>query len=193
MDTPPNEVTQLLRAWREGDETAQEKLLPLVYDELRRMAGYYLRGERPGHTLQTGALVHEAYLLLAGQDQIDWQNRSHFFGMAAQAMRHVLVDYARARNVQKRGGKQQHIALEDAGELVHERAAEMVALDEALQSLAKFDARKSRIIELRYFGGLTVEETAEVLGISPATVVRDWTAAKVWLLHEMNGQEADDA
>ena len=193
MVTTPNEVTQLLRAWREGDQTAQEKLLPLVYDELRRMAGYYLRGERPGHTLQTGALVHEAYLLLAGQDQIDWQNRAHFFGMAAQAMRHVLVDYARARNYQKRGGKLQHIALSDAGELAHERAAEMVALDEALQSLAKFDQRKSHIIELRYFGGLTVEETAEVLGISSATVVRDWTAAKVWLLHEMSEQEADDA
>ncbi|NOT60413.1 MAG: sigma-70 family RNA polymerase sigma factor, partial [Acidobacteria bacterium] len=157
----------------------------------------HLRGERQGHTLQTAALVNEAYLLLANQDEKEWQNRAHFFGVAAYAMRRVLVDYARARNVGKRGGKLHHVALDEAlekaGELAEERAAEMVALDDALQSLAKFDERKSRVVELRYFGGLSIEETAEVLGISEPTVARDWTTAKAWLLREMSGAREDDA
>src|SRR5262245_57010211 len=142
MASTSNEVTQLLRDWRNGDQTAAERLLPLVYDELRRLAGHYLRGVRQCHTLQTAALVHEAYLLLAGQAQIDWQNRAHFFGVAAQAMRRVLVEYARTRNYHKRGGKARHIALDAAAELAEGRAAEVVALDEALQSLAKLDPRK---------------------------------------------------
>lgn len=185
------QVTKLLRDWRNGDQSALDKLLPLVYDELRRLAGHYLRGERHGHTLQTSALVHEAYLLLAGQE-IDWQNRSHFFGVASQAMRRVLVDYARSRNYQKRGGQVRHIALDEAVNLAEERAAEVIALDEALESLTKFDPRKSRVVELRYFGGLSVEETAEVLGISTVTVMRDWSTAKAWLLREMSRSETSD-
>jgi RNA polymerase sigma factor (TIGR02999 family) len=179
----------LLVAWRNGDEAAFEQLLPLVYDELRRIARNYMRGERRDHTLQTSALVHEAYLRLLDHEGIDWQNRAHFFGLAAQAMRRVLVDYARRRNFAKRGGAAHHVALEEAASLAEERAAEVVALDDALQSLAQFDPRKSRVVELRYFGGLSIEETAEVLGIAPATVVRDWNTAKAWLWQEMNRSE----
>jgi RNA polymerase sigma factor (TIGR02999 family) len=181
----PNEVTQLLLAWRNGDEAAFEQLLPLVYDELRRMARHYMRRERRDHTLQTSALVHEAYLRLLDHEGIDWQNRAHFFGLAAQAMRRVLVDYARRRNFAKRSGAAQRVMLEEAASLAEERAAEVVALDDALQSLAQFDPRKSRVVELRYFGGLSIEETAEVLGIAAATVVRDWNTAKAWLWQEM--------
>ncbi len=193
MAAKSDKVTQLLHDWRNGDQQAMDRLLPLVYEELRRLAGHYLRGERQGHTLQTSALVHEAYLMLVAQDNIDWQNRSHFFGVAAQAMRRVLVDYARSRNYHKRGGKAQHVALDEAANLAEERAAEVVALDEALQSLAQIDPRKSRVVELRYFGGLSVEETAEVLDIAPVTVMRDWSTAKAWLLREMSRDEQDDA
>jgi RNA polymerase sigma factor (TIGR02999 family) len=182
------EVTQLLRVWRDGDQTALDRLLPLVYDELRRLAGHYLRGEREGHTLQSSALVNEAYLLLVEQDQIDWQSRAHFFGVAAQVMRRVLVDYARARNRDKRGGKIAHIALDNVATLAEEQAAEMVALDEALERLAQFDPRKSRVVELRFFGGLSEEETAEALGVSVPTVVRDWRKAKAWLRRELSKQ-----
>ena len=179
-------VTQLLHAWREGDQSAFDRLMPLVYVELKRLAGHYLRGERQGHTLQSSALVHEAYLLLVGQQEIDWQNRAHFLGVAAQAMRRVLVDYARSRNYQKRGGKQAHVEIEEAAMIVEDRAAEVVALDDALKSLEKLDPRKSRVVELRYFGGLSVEETAEVLAISVPTVMRDWNSAKLWLRREMS-------
>jgi RNA polymerase sigma factor (TIGR02999 family) len=187
------EITQLLQAWRAGDQAALDQLLALVYDELRRLAGHYLRGERQGHTLQSSALVHEAYLLLAGQDKIAWQNRAHFFGVAAQAMRRVLVEYARSRNYQKRGGKAAHVGLDAAAELAAGRVAEVIALDDALQGLAKIDARKSRVVELRYFGGLSVEETAEALGISTVTVMRDWHTAKAWLLREISRNERPDA
>lgn len=193
MEPKPTEVTQLLLAWRNGDEQAFDKLLPLVHDELRRLAGHYMRRERPGHTLQTSALVNEVYLRLVGHGEIAWQNRAHFFGIAAQAMRQVLVDYARRRNFQKRGGQAEHVSLDEAATLAAGRAAEVVALDEALQSLARFDQRKSRVVELRYFGGLSVEETAEVLGVSVPTVMRDWNAAKLWLRREMSRGDRDDS
>ena len=192
MTPTPNQVTQLLRDWRAGDQAAFERLLPLVYDELRRLAGHYLRGERQGHTLQSAALVHEAYLQLLGQE-IDWQNRAHFLGVAAQAMRRVLVDYARSRNYQKRGGQVAHVEIEAAATVALAQAGELVALDDALQGLEKLDPRKSRVVELRYFGGLSVEETAEVLGISVPTVVRDWNTAKAWLRREMSRGASDDA
>jgi RNA polymerase sigma-70 factor, ECF subfamily len=192
MTPTPNQVTQLLRDWRNGDQAAFERLLPLVYDELRRLAGHYLRGERQGHTLQSAALVHEAYLQLLGQE-IDWQNRAHFLGVAAQAMRRVLVDYARSRNYQKRGGQVAHVEIEAAATVALAQAEELVALDDALQGLEKLDPRKSRVVELRYFGGLSVEETAEVLGVSVPTVVRDWNTAKAWLRREMGRGASDDA
>lgn len=192
MTPATTQVTQLLRDWRNGDQAAFERLLPLVYDELRRLAGHYLRGERQGHTLQSAALVHEAYLQLLGQE-IDWQNRAHFLGVAAQAMRRVLVDYARSRNYQKRGGQVVHVEIDAAATVALSQAGELVALDDALQGLEKLDPRKSRVVELRYFGGLSVEETAEVLGVSVPTVVRDWNTAKAWLRREMSRGASDDA
>ncbi len=195
MTPATTQVTQLLRDWRNGDQAAFDRLLPLVYDELRRLAGHYLRGERQGHTLQSAALVHEAYLQLLGQE-IDWQSRAHFLGVAAQAMRRVLVDYARSRNYQKRGGQAVHVEIEAAATVALTQAGELVALDDAMQGLEKLDPRKSRVVELRYFGGLSVEETAEVLGISVPTVVRDWNTAKAWLRREMSRgapKEEDDA
>ena len=189
MAADSHEITQLSRVWRGGDQAALDQLLPLVYDQLRRLAGRYLRGERPGHTLQSSALVNEAFLLLVGQNEIDWQSRAHFLGVAALAMRRVLVDYARSRNYEKRGGKLEHLEIEAAATILIEREAEIVALDDALQDLEKFDARKSRVVELRYFGGLTVEETAEVVGVSVPTVMRDWNMAKAWLRKEMGGSE----
>jgi RNA polymerase sigma factor (TIGR02999 family) len=181
----PHEVTNLLLDWRNGDEAALARLTPLVYDELRRLAGGYLRRERAGHTLQATALVHEAYLRLIGQQHLDWQSRAHFFGVAAQVMRHVLVDHARSRRAAKRGGGEAHLPLDEAGDSADERAAELIALDDALRSLARFDERKSRVVELRYFGGLTEEETAEVLGVSPATVRRESRLAEAWLCREV--------
>lgn len=192
MTPATTQVTQLLRDWRNGDQAAFERLLPLVYDELRRLAGHYLRGERQGHTLQSAALVHEAYLQLLGQE-IDWQNRAHFLGVAAQAMRRVLVDYARSRNYQKRGGQVVRVEIDAAATVALNQAGELVALDDALQGLEKLDPRKSRVVELRYFGGLSVEETAEVLGVSVPTVVRDWNTAKAWLRREMSRGASDDA
>ena len=174
-------LTGLLIEWRQGDKAALDKLTPLIYDEMRRIAHRYVQRERDGHTLQTTALVNEAYLRLTGQQKIEWQNRQHFFAVTAQVMRHVLVDYARRRHYAKRGGEAQHIPLEDAAAMSQQRAAELVALDEALDELAKLDPRKGRVVELRYFGGLTLEETAEALEISPMTVRRDWRAAKAWL------------
>ena len=190
MSTPSQNITKLLVDWRNGDQEALDQLMPLVYEELRRMANHYMRNERKGHTLQTSALVNEAYLRLVDHENIDWQNRSHFFGLAAQAMRRILVDHARSRNYQKRGGNAERVSLDEAANFAEERATELIALDEALQELAKLDPRKSRIVEMRYFGGLTGEETAEVLGISTATVARDWETAKAWLLRELSRTES---
>jgi RNA polymerase sigma factor (TIGR02999 family) len=184
-DSSPNQITQLLVAWGHGDPHALQKLMPLVYRELRRLAHGCLGRERPGHTLQTTALVHEAYLRLVGQQEVGWKNRAQFFGVAAQMMRRILVDYARARQYGKRGGGAQQVELDEALVVSRDRAAEVVVLDEVLMSLAEVDPRKSRVVELRVFGGLSIEETAEVLGVSPGTVMRDWTLAKAWLQREM--------
>src|SRR6185436_13092073 len=174
MMTPaPQEVTRLLVAWGNGDQAALDELLPLVYQELHRLAHRHLGRERSGHTLETTALVHEAYLRLIDQKEVQWQNRSQFFAVAATLMRRILVDHARARQYQKRGGGAQQVSFDEALEVSDERAAEVVALDEALSELARFDERKSRLVELRFFGGLSIEETAEVLGVSPGTVMRD--------------------
>jgi RNA polymerase sigma-70 factor, ECF subfamily len=181
-------VTELLVRWREGDPAALGELMPLVYDELRRLAARHMRGERPGHTLQTSALVNEVYLRLAGQEGMQWQNRAHFFAVAAQAMRRLLVDHARRRGSRKRGGDAGRVALDEGAVVVSdERAAEVVALDDALARLAEVAPRKSRLVELRFFGGLSIEETAEVLNVSPGTVMRDWTFAKAWLRKEISG------
>jgi RNA polymerase sigma factor (TIGR02999 family) len=181
MTPSPQQVTQLLVAWGDGDRVALDKLMPLVYEELRRLAHQYMRRERLGNTLQTSALVHEAYLRLIDQKDVRWQNRAHFFGIAAQMMRRILVDYARSRHYQKRGGDARRVALDEAVIVSEERASDVVALDEALKSLAEIDQRKSQIVELRFFGGLSIEETAVVLKVSPGTVMRDWTLAKAWL------------
>lgn len=187
MTTPaPKEVTQLLIAWSNGEEEALEKLVPLVYDELRRIARRYMRREPAGHTLQTTALVNEAYLRLIEQKEMKWQNRAHFFAISAQLMRRILVSMARARHADKRGGEARQVSLDEALVISEERAAELVALDEAMNELAALDPRRSRVVELRYFGGLSVEETAEVLKISPETVMRDWKRAKAWLYTELN-------
>jgi RNA polymerase sigma-70 factor (ECF subfamily) len=180
-----HEVTRLLEALSAGNEQALHDLLPLVYGEMRRQAARYLRRERADHTLQPTALVHEAYMRLVDQRQVRWQNRAHFFGIAAQAMRRILVDHARARERVKRGGPQQKISLTSANLAAEERSVDLIALDEALERLAKLDERQSKVVELRFFGGLTVEETAEVLDISPATVKREWTMAKAWLHAEL--------
>jgi RNA polymerase sigma factor (TIGR02999 family) len=186
-EMPPNEpgVTQLLEAHRRGDPDALERLMPLLYGELRRLAAYYLRAERPDHTLQPTALVHEAYLRLAEQREMHWRDRAHFFALAAQVMRHILVDHARARRTSKRGKAQVAVPLDDAADEMLRPDLDFVALDDALRALEQNDAQQSRIVEMRYFGGLTIEETAEVLGISPATVKRDWTMAKAWLRREI--------
>lgn len=179
--TTAPDVTGLLLKWQQGESGALEQLTPLVYDELRRIAHRYMRQERDGHTLQTTALVNEAYLRLVGQDRIAWQNRTHFYAVTAQVMRHVLIDHARRRLYDKRGGGAEHVPLEDIDVMTAARAAELVALDEALNELARLDPRKSRVVELRYFGGLSLEETADVLEVSVMTVRRDWRAAKAWL------------
>jgi RNA polymerase sigma factor (TIGR02999 family) len=182
---PAPDVTRLLLAWRGGDAEALQALLPLVYVELRRLAHRQMRGERPGRTLQTTALVHEAYLRLVDSDRVRWQNRAHFFAISAQLMRRILVDAARSRGSLKRGGEAVHIALDDAPLVSREPDTDVIALDEALTRLATVDARKSQVVELRYFGGLSVEETAEALHVSPETVMRDWKMAKLWLLREL--------
>jgi RNA polymerase sigma factor (TIGR02999 family) len=189
MPALPREITQLLLAWRNGDSSALDKLMPLVYEELRGLAKHYMAAERPGHTLQTTALINEAYLRLIDHKEMRWQNRAHFFGVAAQAMRRVLVDHARTRDAAKRGGGTPKASLEDAA-VIPERSVDLIALDEALNDLATLDPRKSRMVELRYFGGLSVEETAEVLGVSPVTVMRDWSAAKAWLLRAISRRQA---
>jgi RNA polymerase sigma-70 factor (ECF subfamily) len=177
----PHEVTELLIEWQRGDAAALDKLTPLVYDELRRIAHRYVQRERNGHTLQTTELVNEAYARLLGSQRIDWQNRAHFFGVTAQVMRRILIDHARRRRYSKHGGDMHHVSLENATVMTPQRATELILLDEALNELATIDSRKSRVVELRYFGGLSLEETAKVLQISLMTVRRDWRAAKAWL------------
>lgn len=188
----PQEITTLLLAWGSGDRAALDQLMPLVHDELRRMAHRYLGRERAGHTLQSAALVNEAYLKLIGERQMDWQNRAHFFAVAARVMRQILVDYARTRNRDRRGGGAQRVSLEDALAVASEQSAELVALDDALHGLAAFDERKSKVAELRFFGGLSVEETAEVLQVSPVTVMREWRLAKAWLYRELSREAVED-
>jgi RNA polymerase sigma factor (TIGR02999 family) len=187
---PSNEVTQLLLAWSEGDQAALEQLVPIVYDELRRLARRYMVRERGGHTLQTTALVNEVYLRMVDIKGVQWQNRAHFFAVSAQLMRRILVDFARSRGYQKRGGGARKVSFDEAPDISVERPADLIALDDALNSLAKVDERKSQVVELRFFGGLSVNETAHVLEVSPDTVMRDWKMAKVWLLREMSGEAA---
>ena len=179
-------VTELLVRWREGDREALEELMPLVYDELRRLANHYLRRERSDHTLQSTALVHEAYLRLAGPNAPQWQNRAHFFGIAARVMRQILVEHARAHNAAKRGGTGAYkLTLDSALDLPIPTDIDLIALDGALTRLSELDPQQSRIIELRFFAGLTIDDTSEVLGVSPATVKRDWTSARAWLHREI--------
>jgi RNA polymerase sigma factor (TIGR02999 family) len=181
-----SETTQLLRAWAGGDNRALEELTPRVYRELRRLAGHYMKNERSGHTLQATDLVHEVYVRLADVNQLDWQHRAHFFAVSATLMRRILLDRARRRSAAKRGGRQHDVDLEEALEVSAVRSRELISLDDALTALAGFDPRKARIVELRFFAGLGVEETAEVIGVSPETVMRDWKVAKAWLLSELS-------
>jgi RNA polymerase sigma factor (TIGR02999 family) len=186
QEPTPSEVTRLLKDWGNGDSAALDRLMPIVYDELRRVAARYLRRERQDHTLQATALVNEAYLRLIDQNQVQWQNRAHFMGVAAQMMRRILVDHARNHKRVKRGGGAQKVSLDEVVAIAEVRAQDLVELDAALKALAAFDDRKSRIVEMRYFGGLSVEETAEVLKISEITVARDWKLAKAWLYTTIN-------
>jgi len=179
------DVTRLLSALTRGDEDAAGKLIPAVYDELRRLAGSYMRRERTDHTLQATALVHEAFLKLVEQRSVNWQSRAHFFGIAAQLMRRILVDHARGHSRDKRGGNQVHVSIDEAFVYAEHHADEVLAVDESLNKLAKIDPRQARVVELRFFGGLSVEEAAEVLGVSPKTVKRDWSVAKAWLTADL--------
>ena len=188
---PQQQVTQLLCDWRAGDRTALEKLIPLVLPELQRLAHRYMSKERPGHTLQTTILVHDAYLQLADQTNPQWQNRAHFFAVAAQLMRRIMVDHARQRQAMKRGGGALKITLDESAHAAETRAVELLALDEALEKLAAFDKRKAEVVEMRYFGGLTMEEIAEVLKIHVNTVTRDWSAARAWLFATLRGEKMD--
>ena len=192
VTTPSSrDVTGLLRAWGNGDRGALERLTPIVYEELRRLARRYLRGERAGHSLQATALVNEAYVRLVDYKRMQWQNRAHFFAVSAQLMRRILVEHARRRNL-KRGGAVQHVSLEDAAEVGQGRPTDLVALDDAMNALGRFDARKVQVVEMRFFGGLSVEETAEVLKVSPVTVMRDWNTAKAWLHRELTSRTTDE-
>ena len=184
-DAECSETTQLLRAWARGDQGALEQLTPRVYDELRRIAGHFMQDERPGRTIQTTALVHEAYLKLIDVTNVDWQHRAHFFAVSAQIMRRILLDRARRRVAAKRGGAAPRVNLDEVPDIGSGRARELIALDDALNALAKVDPRKARVIELRFFAGLSVEETAEVLKVSSDTVKRDWRLARAWLLAEL--------
>lgn len=194
MELPTTQqVTRLLKAWSQGEDTALDRLLPIVHRELHRLARGYMFGERVGHTLQTTALVNEAYLRLVNAREVNWQSRAHFFALSAQLMRRILVDSARARRNQKRGGGNPKVTLDEGLVGPQQRGEDLVALDDALKTFAQVDPRKSRVVELRFFGGLSVEETAEVLQVHPNTVLRDWRLAKMWLKREMNKKEkADD-
>ena len=183
-------VCELLRAWSDGDTSALERLTPIVYDELHRLARRYMRGERPGHSLQTTALVNEAYMRLVDYERIQWQDRAHFFAVSAQVMRRILVEHARRHNL-KRGGGVPHVSLEEAALVGDSRPADLVALDDAMNTLAQLDPRKAQVVEMRFFGGLNVDETADVLKVSSATVMRDWNTAKAWLYRELAGGTAD--
>ena len=185
-----SDISSLLHAWSEGDQNALERLTPVVYDELHRLARRYMRRERPGHSLQTTALVNEAYMRLLDYKRIEWQDRAHFFAISAQLMRRILVEHARRHNL-KRGGGVPHVSLEEAAVVGGGRAADMVALDDAMNALARVDPRKVQVVEMRFFGGLSVEETAEVLKVSAVTVKRDWSTAKLWLYRELAGGVAD--
>lgn len=192
MPNVTEEITQLLTNWSEGDPEALERLVPVIYPELRRMARRQMARENPNHTFQTSALINEAYLKLIDCQQTDWQNRAHFYAVAAQVMRHILIDHARRYSYDKRGGGAPHVPLEETEIIKAERAAELIALDEALKGLAKLDARRGQIVELKFFGGLSAEEIGNVLDISPATVTREWRAAKAWLHHAMTGRHFAD-
>src|SRR5215212_11390516 len=185
------QVTQLLGAWRNGDSSALDQLIPLVQPELQRLAHRYMSKERPGHTLQTTMLIHDAYLQFAGKVQPEWQNRAHFFAVAAQLMRRIMVDHARQRQALKRGGGALRVTLDESAHAVEERAVELLALDEALEKLAVFDKRKADVVEMRYFGGLTMEEIAEVQKVHVSTVMRDWQAARAWLFATLKGEKLD--
>ena len=187
MDDPTSETTQLLRAWAGGDRAALERLTPHVYRTLRRIAGRHLQNERPGQTLQATALVHEAYLELIDITNVDWQHRAHFFAVSAQIMRRILLARARRRLTDKRGGDAERVNLDELPDVSGGRAKELIVLDDALNALAKIDPRKARVVELRFFGGLSVEEAAEVLAVSPETVMRDWKFARSWLQAEISG------
>lgn len=191
MKQPSNEITELLIAWSGGDKKALDELMHIVYDELHRLAHHHLAKERQDHTLQTTALVNEAYMKLVDQKRVKWQNRSHFFALSSQLMRRILVDYARSRQYAKRGGGASALPLNEALIVTPERAAEMIALDDALTELAKHDERKARIVELRFFAGMNIDETSELLGVSPGTVMKDWTLAKAWLQREMDRSNSD--
>jgi RNA polymerase sigma factor (TIGR02999 family) len=192
MTASPQEVTQMLVDWRNGDKQALDRLMPLVYGELRRIASRYMRRERESHTLQTTALVNEAYLRMVGKNNVDWQNRAHFFAVAAQVMRHLLIDHARARERVRRGADPQQISLDNEALVSEQKGEALLALDEALTKLAKIDERKVKIVELRYFGGLSAEETAEALGVSEITVKREWLKAKAWLYRELTQGTGDE-
>jgi RNA polymerase sigma factor (TIGR02999 family) len=194
FDVPSGvDITQLLKAWGQGDEGALGRLIPLVQQELHRLARRSMSREKPDHTLQTTALVNEVYLRLVDITQVSWRDRAHFFAIAARMMRRILTDFARSRNYQKRGGAVLHVSFDEALVVSKERDAEIMALDEALVALAAVDARKSQVVELRFFGGLSVEETAEVLKVSPETVKRDWRFAKSWLHRVLSGDKSDEA
>ena len=187
-----DQPTELLRAWSQGDESARERLIPLLYGELHRLARRYMRQERPDHTLQATALVNEAYLRLIDVNRVEWRNRSHFLALAAQMMRRILIESARSRHRQKRGGGAVRVNIDDLGELPEPQERNLVALSDALSALATFDARMSQVVELRFFGGLTIKETAQVLNVSPETVMRDWSTAKAWLLREIARRQPED-
>ena len=193
MDPSAADVTTLLNKLADGDQAAAAQLVPLVYDELRRIAAHRLRHERPGHTLEATALVHEAYLKLAGQPNARWQNRAQFFGVASQLMRRILVDYARTQQRIRRGGRQQKVSLDEVLLIAPDRTDELLAVHESLSRLEKLDPRQGRIVELRYFGGLSIDEAAQVLDVSPKTVMRDWKIAKAWLYGELKERQGDDA
>lgn len=193
INDPVEQITERLIAWNSGDTEALDDVIRGVYQELRRMADRYLRLERPGHTLQPTALVHEAYLRLIDQTQVNWQNRAHFFGVAAQMMRRILVDHARTKHRDKRGGPAIKLSLEEVANLSKGRPVDLVALDEAMERLAEIDQRKSRVVEMRFFGGLSVDETAEALEVSPQTVLRDWKLAKAWLHQEIKSESRNEA